>query len=263
MKKVAVITGGSSGIGACTSQALKNSGCIVYEISRREMSAEGINHLFGDVTDENQVKNAVDTVLQREGRIDILINNAGFGISGAAEFTDNEDAKRLMDVNLFGVVNMCKAVIPIMRNQGCGRIINLSSVAAVTPIPFQAWYTVSKAAVSGYTMALANEVKPFNIQVCAVMPGDIKTGFTAARGKSNAGDDIYSGRISRSVGKMEKDEQNGMSPEIAGRFIARVALKKGCKVMNTIGFVYKLFVRLAGILPRCLVNKILYIMYAK
>ena len=263
MRKVAIVTGGSSGIGRCTSQALCDAGCKVWELSRRDCTAPGISHISADVTDANQVDAAIKRILAEDGRIDILVNNAGFGISGAAEFTENADAKKLLDVNLFGMVNIAKAVIPAMRSQGAGRIVNLSSVAAVTPIPFQAWYTVTKAAVNVYTMALANEVKPFGISVCAVMPGDIKTGFTAARRKSEAGDDIYCGRIARSVAQMERDEQNGMEPAVAGGFIARLALKKRVKPLNTIGGVYKLFTVLAKILPARLVNFILYQMYAK
>ena len=263
MKKVAVITGGSSGIGLCTARALAQNGVTVYELSRREAKNEGINHISADITDPEKVKGAVKEVMEKEGRIDILINNAGFGISGAAEFTENEDAKGLLDVNLFGMVNMVKEVIPIMRAHGYGRIVNLSSVAGIAPIPFQTWYSVTKAAVNSYTMALANEVRPFGIEVCAVMPGDIKTGFTAARKKSEKGDDIYSGRIKRSVAGMEKDEINGISPEVAGAYICKTALRKRVKVLSCIGFTYKFLSVLIKHLPGSLVNKILYFMYAK
>ena len=156
---------------------------------------EGVCHVRCDVTDAAQVVGAVEFVLSREGKIDVLVNNAGFGISGAAEFTASQDAHRLMEVNLFGMVNLTTAVLPHMRRAGRGRIVNVSSVAAVLPIPFQAWYSVSKASINAYTMALANEVRPYGVGVCAVMPGDICTGFTAARQKSCAGDEEYGGRI--------------------------------------------------------------------
>ena len=121
---------------------------------------------------------------------------------------------------------MNRAVIPIMRQAGRGRIVNLSSVAAPVPIPFQAYYSATKASVNAYAMALANELRPFGITVCAVMPGDIHTGFTAARRKVSEGDDIYKGRISRSVARMEHDEQTGMDPAKAGAYIAKVALRE-------------------------------------
>ena len=222
--RVAVITGGSSGIGLHAARALRGRGLNVYELSRRAENAEpGVTHLQADVTDEAQVNAAVAEILRREGRIDILINNAGFGISGAIEFTPAQEARRQFDVNFFGMVNMNRAVLPIMRQQGGGRIVNMSSVAAPIAIPFQAYYSASKAAVRTYSLALASEVRPFGVEVCVIMPGDIATGFTAARRKSCDGDDAYHGRIARSVAVMEHDEQTGMSAEYAGQFVARRA----------------------------------------
>ena len=130
--KVCVVTGGSSGIGRCTAAAMRARGFAVYELSRREVPAEGVVHLTADVTDEAAVDAAIARVLECEGRIDVLINNAGFGISGAVEFTEAADARRQIDVNFFGMVNVCRAVLPVMRGQGHGRIVNLSSVAGYT-----------------------------------------------------------------------------------------------------------------------------------
>ena len=261
--KVAVVTGGTSGIGRATALALKDAGCTVYELSRRAQGVEGLHHISADVTKEESVRAAVEQIMAREGRIDILVNNAGFGISGAVEFTSTEDAKSLFDVNFFGMVNMNRQVVPIMREAGHGRIVNLSSVAAPVPIPFQTYYSASKAAINSYTMALANEVKPFGIQVCCVQPGDIRTGFTAAREKNPEGDDIYGGRIARSVAGMERDEQNGMAPEKAGAFIAHVADKKSVRPINTIGLQYKFFCFLVKILPAKTLNWLVGLIYAK
>ena len=157
-KKVAIVTGGTSGIGRATALALQDAGCVVYELSRRAEGVEGLHHIAADVTKEETIRAAVAEVMAREGRIDILVNNAGFGISGAVEFTDTEDAKALFDVNFFGMVNMNRAVVPIMRAAGRGRIVNLSSVAAPVPIPFQTYYSATKAAVNAYTMALAGSM---------------------------------------------------------------------------------------------------------
>lgn len=262
-RKVAVVTGGSSGIGLQTALALKAHGCTVYELSRRAPAEDrGIAHVACDVSDEAAFRAALAAVAEKEGRLDILVNNAGFGISGAAEFTENADAKRLLDVNLFGVVNGCRAALPIMRAQGGGRIVNLSSVAAPCAIPFQVWYSVSKSAVSTYTAALANEVRPFGVTLCAVMPGDIRTGFTAAREKKSVGDDVYGGRIAKSIAMMEHDEQTGMSPEVAGRYIASLALRRSVKPEYAIGAKYKFFVILARLLPCRLKNRIIGMMYA-
>lgn len=261
--RVAVITGGSSGIGLHAARALRGRGLKVYELSRRAENAEpGVMHLQADVTDEAQVDAAVAEVLHREGRIDILINNAGFGISGAIEFTPTQEARRQFDVNFFGMVNMNRAVLPVMRQQGGGRIVNMSSVAAPIAIPFQAYYSASKAAVRTYSLALASEVRPFGIEVCVIMPGDIATGFTAARRKSCDGDDVYHGRIARSVAVMEHDEQTGMTAEFAGQFVAQRATQKRAKLICTMGHKYALFVFLMRILPIGLATRIVGRIYA-
>lgn len=247
--RIAIVTGGSSGIGLETVKALVDKGVKVYEFSRRDFTMEGVSHKSVDVTDEAAVISAVDSVYEETGRIDLLINAAGFGISGAVEFTELMDARRQFDVNFFGIVNVTKAVLPYMRQRESGRIVNVSSVAAVAPIPFQTYYSASKAAINSYSCSLCNEVKPFGITVTAIMPGDIRTGFTAARHKSDAGDDVYEGRISRSVAKMESDEQNGMEPSIAGRYICKIALQKNVKPLYSIGVVYKFLSVLCMLLP--------------
>ncbi|MBQ8830166.1 MAG: SDR family oxidoreductase [Oscillospiraceae bacterium] len=260
--KVAVVTGGSSGIGLWTAYALRDTGCTVYELSRRDMTHKGITHISVDVTDEAAAQAAVKQIFDEQGSVDILVNCAGFGISGAVEFTELEDAKRQFDVNFFGIVNMCKAAIPCMRASG-GRIVNVSSVAAVAHIPFQTFYSASKAAIESYTCALANELKPFGITVTCAQPGDICTGFTDARKKNAVGDDIYGGRISRSVAGMEKDERKGMSPEFAGKYIAKLALRKCVKPIYTVGFGYKFLSVLCKILPCGFRNWIVGLLYAR
>ena len=262
-KKVAVVTGGTSGIGRATALALRDAGYIVYTVSRHDCDTEGMLHLTADVTDEQAVTRAVGQVITEQGRIDLLVNNAGFGISGAVEFTQTADAKRQFDTNFFGMVNLNRAVIPHMRAAGGGRIINISSVAASIPIPFQTYYSATKAAVNAYTLALANELRPFRIGVCAVQPGDIRTGFTAAREKTAEGDDIYGGRIGRSVARMERDEQRGMPPEAVGRFVARVARRKRCKPICTVGFGYRACCLLVKLLPRSASQRLVGLLYGR
>lgn len=263
MRKIVFLTGGSSGIGLQTALALKNAGCTVYEMSRKNADHPGIFHLSGDVTKPETIRAAVDAVLEKEGRIDILVNNAGFGISGAIEFTTPEEARKQMDVNFFGMVNVCAAVLPHMRAAGAGRIVNLSSVAAPIAIPFQAFYSASKAAINAYSQALANEVRPYGVTVCAVMPGDIRTGFTAAREKQARGDEAYGGRIARSVAKMEHDEQTGMDPAKAGAYIAGLALRRSVKPLYAIRADYKFFVMLSRLLPVRTLSWLVYQLYAK
>lgn len=263
MEKIAVVTGGTSGIGLCTAKALARQGCRVYTLSRRGgTDLPGIMNLCADVTDEEQIARAAERILAESGRVDIVVNNAGFGISGAVEFTDTEEAKRQFDVNFFGMVRVNRVFLPILRKQGGGRIVNISSVAAPIPIPFQTYYSAAKAAIDSYTMALANEVRPFGITVCAVRPGDICTGFTAARAKSVAGDDVYQGRIARSVARMEKDEQGGMDPQKAGNYVCKMALKAHPKPLTAIRLDYQFCCFLAKVLPCRLLNRLIGMLYA-
>ena len=138
-EKVCVITGGTSGIGKCTAEAMRRKGYAVYELSRRETGVAGFVHIPTDVTKPEMVDAAIAEVLRQEDHIDVLINNAGFGVSGAVEFTEPAAAKKQLEVNFFGMVNVCHAVLPVMRGAGHGRIVNLSSVAGVVPIPFQTY----------------------------------------------------------------------------------------------------------------------------
>lgn len=263
MTKVCIITGASSGIGKATAKNMVKRGYRVYGISRRGCGMDGVTSLCADVTDEQAVLSAVHTVMAESGRVDVLINNAGFGISGAIEFTETADAERQFQVNFFGAVRMCRAVLPIMRAQGCGRIVNIGSVAGDIAIPFQSFYSAAKAALCAYTLALANEVRQFHITAVCIEPGDICTGFTAARRKNTQGDDVYGGRISRSVEKMEHDERTGMSPEAAGAYIAKIASRRSGKPVLMIGAPYKVVGLLKKLLPVRLVNRIVGVLYAK
>lgn len=249
MAKVAIVTGGSSGIGQQTARSLRDAGCIVYEFSRRTLTQEGIRHMSVDVTREEQVKHAVEAVIAQEGCIDILVTCAGFGISGAAEFTDSASAHAQLEVNLFGTDNAVRAVLPQMRKQHRGRIVCISSVAGIVSIPFQLWYSISKAAINAYVLGLQNEIRPFGIHVCAILPGDIATGFTDARKKIPVGDDVYDGRIAKSVAVMEHDERSGISSQAAGNFVARYALKKNSRPLVVMGAAYQAVGLLVRILP--------------
>lgn len=262
-RRVALVTGGSSGIGRETARSLRDAGCRVYELSRHDTKPEGIVHLTADVTDEQSVKEAVSEILRAEGQIDILVCCAGFGISGAAEMTDPADAERQMAVNLFGTDRVIRAVLPGMREREAGRIVCISSVAGALPIPFQLWYSVSKSAILSYCLALQNEVRPYGVTVCAALPGDIQTGFTDARKRSAAGDDVYGGRIACSVSVMEHDERTGWQASRAGKMIARLALKRRSRPFVTLGFGYGLATFAAKILPRRFTNWLIGLIYAK
>ena len=179
-EKVCVITGGTSGIGKCTAEAMRRKGYAVYELSRRETGVAGFVHIPTDVTKPEMVDAAIAEVLRQEDHIDVLINNAGFGVSGAVEFTEPAAAKKQLEVNFFGMVNVCHAVLPVMRGAGHGRIVNLSSVAGVAGNAGQANYSASKAGVIGLTKSVARELAPKGITCNAVAPGFVATDMTAA-----------------------------------------------------------------------------------
>jgi NAD(P)-dependent dehydrogenase (short-subunit alcohol dehydrogenase family) len=262
MGAVVVVTGGSSGIGKSTAALFARQGCTVYELSRSGRDENGVTHITADVTSQAELRAAFAEIFVREGRIDLLVNNAGMGISGAVEFTDPVQAYRIFDVNFFGVFLCCREALPYLRQTPGARIINLSSVAAALPIPFQAFYSATKAAVNALTLALANELRPFGIRVSAVMPGDVHTGFTAAREKNEAGAALYGKSISSAVSLMEKDELSGMPPETVALTVLRVSRKRRPKPLYTAGAKYRLFVLLARLLPAGLSNWLVGKIYA-
>lgn len=259
-KRVAIITGGSGGIGRATAQLFAARGFQVYELSRSGASDGAVTHVTADVTDEASLSAAISHIHSLEGHIDLLVNNAGFGIGGAVEHTPLSDMKRQFDVNFFGLLSASKAALPYLKQTG-GRIINVSSVAAILPIPFQTLYSASKAAINAFTLALRNEVGPLGVSVCAVLPGDVKTGFTAARLMAPPSGSDYGERITRSVATMEHDEQNGMPPSLIARYIYRAATVKRPRPFFVAGAKYRLFALLAKFLPASFINWLVGLIY--
>ncbi len=258
--KVLVLTGGSSGIGLSTVKFFAKNNYTVYELSRSGKSFDNVKHITCDVTDEGNVKDAIREVIQEQGHIDVLINNAGFGISGPIEFTNTLDAKKQFDVNFFGALNVTKAVTPYMRDKHQGRIIFVSSVAAVFSIPFQAFYSAAKSALNSLTLALANELRPFGISVCALLPGDVSTSFTSNREKSIKGEEVYT-RLDKSIKTMEHDETHGMTPIKMAKKLFKIANKRHVKPFYVGGAKYAFFCFLAKIFPARFFNWVVGKMY--
>ena len=230
-------------------------------MSRHGESAGNIVHIRCDVTQAQSCRDAVAGVVEAEGHIDVVISNAGFGISGPIEFTRTEDAKHLFDVNFFGALNICQAVLPQLRKQRGGRILFTSSVAGLMPVPYQSFYSASKSAVNALALSLQNEVRPFGIKVACLLPGDVRTGFTDAREKTQAGEDIYTGARS-AVESMERDERGGMQPQAMARIFYRMATKRCIGTYYVGGALYKLLWLLGKLLPVTLVNRIEGKMYS-
>jgi len=176
---VALVTGTSSGIGHATAKALQNAGFRVFGTTRRAAAerSDGVTMLTCDVTDDASVARLVEEVLAKAGRIDLLVNNAGIGLLGAAEESSTAQAQALFDVNVFGVLRMTNAVLPTMRRQEKGRIVNLSSVQGFIPAPYFALYSSTKHAVEGYSESLDHELRPFGIRVVLVEPAYTRTSF--------------------------------------------------------------------------------------
>ena len=261
-KKVAVITGASGGIGKALAERLLKREYIVYGISRHPLQWGEMHCIAADVCNEKAVAQAIDEIYQIHGHIDLLVSNAGFGISGAVEETQLIDAQKQLDVNFFGFFNCVKAVLPYMRAANRGCIVAVSSVAGVLAIPFQAFYSASKAAINSLVLSLANEVKPFGIRVLAVMPGDVKTGFTAARKKIFEDTSPYAQRLERSVSGMEHDEQFGMTPQYVAQCIEKIIVQRHPRPFYVIGKKYRLFTFLAKWLPTKLSNWVVGKLYA-
>ena len=198
-KKIILITGASSGIGFDAAQILAQQGHKVYAAARRvelmePLKADGVQVLKMDVTDEASMQQGVEAVIQTEGRIDVLVNNAGYGFFGAIETVPLEDARRQLEVNVFGLARLTQLVLPYMRQQGSGRIVNTSSIAGKMVIYMGGWYNVTKYSVEAFSDALRMEMKPFGIDVVMIEPGAIKTdwGIIAARHlKESSADTAY------------------------------------------------------------------------
>jgi NAD(P)-dependent dehydrogenase (short-subunit alcohol dehydrogenase family) len=216
--QVVLVTGTSSGFGRRIAEALARDGHSVFASTRGSDAAVlGATHVTLDVTDAASVSNCVAAVMNA-GRIDVLINNAGLGIAGAIEDTSDDEARAQFDANFFGMHRMCRAVLPHMRRQGGGCIINMSSLAGQIAIPFQGFYSASKFAIEGYTEALRMEVRSFGVRVSMIEPGDFATAFTANRRMTQGStpSSPYYRACEAAIERMARDEQanRDLSPVI-------------------------------------------------
>ncbi|MDN5215098.1 oxidoreductase [Fulvivirgaceae bacterium BMA12] len=230
MKKVIIITGASSGIGKQTALQLIKEGHIVYGAARRldkmqELATAGGHILEMDVTNHEQVKSAIQLVKDEQKRIDVLINNAGFAIWGAVEDTSYEEARRQFEVNIFGLAEVTKAVLPTMRNQKSGTIINVSSIGGKIYSPLGAWYHATKHALEGWSDCLRLEVQQFGIDVVIVEPGAIKTEFGDVLNENFASSEkgSYAGlaKTMKKVTENAYDEGNYSPPDVIANTISK------------------------------------------
>lgn len=254
--KTAVITGASSGIGEATAAAFFKHGYRVYNLSRHAGKDSRILHLPCDVTDDRQVQECFAKI---GNGIDVLVCNAGMGISGAAAWAEMTDVRRIFGVNTLGAMSCVTAARPYLAQNAS--VILITSVAASFSIPFQVYYSATKAATAAFARGLRMELRDLGIQVCAVSPGDVNTGFTDARRKSNAGTEVYGQGIEKAVAAMEKDERTGMRAEQVANVILRTSERRNPPPVVTVGTKYKLFIAISKLLPARLIDYLLCKLY--
>jgi NAD(P)-dependent dehydrogenase (short-subunit alcohol dehydrogenase family) len=238
MSKVVLITGATSGLGRACAEYLAERGLVVYGTGRRQVENTGkVKMLQMDVTEPESVQIAVDKVIAEQGHIDVVVNNAGMGIGGAAELATSEEIRLQMQTNFMGTVHLCSAVLPHMRTAGGGTIVNVSSLGGVMGLPFQAFYSASKFAIEGYSEALSLEVKPFNVKVCLIEPGDFATGFTASRvlSEETQKSTEYGTQFAKTLANIEKEEQNGLKPEQLAKVLFRIISSNHPKFRYKVG----------------------------
>jgi NAD(P)-dependent dehydrogenase (short-subunit alcohol dehydrogenase family) len=226
---IALVTGASSGIGHATAKALHGAGFRVFGTSRRATTerSDGVTMLTCDVTDDASVAKLIDEVLAKAGRIDLLVNNAGIGLLGGPEESSTAQAQALFDVNVFGIVRVTNAVLPTMRRQGNGRIVNLSSVLGLIPAPYSALYASTKHAIEGYSESLDHELRTFGIRVVLVEPAYTRTSFEENLAKRDQLLAIYDPARAGMNATMRKAIEAEDAPEVVAEAILKAATATG------------------------------------
>jgi short-subunit dehydrogenase len=259
MNRIVVVTGGTSGIGKITSEKFLNLGDTVIILSKNANDGENNLTFQCDVANLDKVKEIFEIIKNKFGRIDVLINSAGYGISGASELLPYSELKNIFDVNVIGTINCVNCALPLMKNGA--KIINISSVMAMLPMPFRTMYAATKSAVLTYSYGLQMELEQSKIDVCAICPGQVKTNFTKNRIKNYETNLRYGKRIENAANKIDKEENARMSPAIVANQIIKQCNKKHSKPMVIIGFKYKLLYCISKFFPISLVLKVINKIY--
>jgi short-subunit dehydrogenase len=262
MKKVILVTGASSGLGLATAKALQADGHTVYGTSRNAKKIKDVpfKPLSMDVTDDASVTAAIDKIIKAEGKIDVLINNAGNGITGPLYAMPVDIAKKQFEVNFFGVVRVSSAVLPGMIEKKQGVVINIGSLAGLFGLPYQGLYSASKFAIEGYSESLRMELQNTGIKVVVVNPGDFKTDFTASREKVPfpLENEKLKAEYHAAVAGMEKDESIGADPSVLAAKIVKIVNTKSPKHNYLVGAIGQtIAVTLKATLPGWLFVKLM------
>lgn len=261
MSKVVLITGASSGIGNSIATFLIEKGYKVYGTSRNPKKTD--NYSFEmialDVLKVESIKIAVDFILDKEGRLDILVNNAGMGITGPIEDTPTDEMRAVFNTNLFGVIDVMKAVLPQMRKQKSGKIINVTSIAGYMGLPFRGLYSASKGALEIVTEATRMEVKSFGINIVNVAPGDFATNIAAGRYHTPVFENsAYKENYQANLDLMDAHVNGGMDPIEMAKTVFKIINTKNPKIHYKVGgFMEKFSIVLKRILPDKMYEKLL------
>lgn len=252
---VSFVIGGSSGIGFETIKLLLREGYIVYNGSRRKCIDERVINIFVDVSKPETIKDAVEEITKTNSTIDLLVYNAGFSMASPIEFVEKDDYKYLFDVNVFGVIEVIKNVVPLMRRNGGGRIINVSSLGGVVPIPYDAYYSASKAAIDMLVFSLRSELSKYNILITNILPGGTITDFTFKRKVYHIDENNDYSDMKEAVNKLAEIEQNGMNARSVAKTILRVASCKNPPVLVPSGIKNKFIYLASQIIPKKIILK--------
>ena len=261
MSKVVLITGASSGIGKSIATFLSKKGYKVYGTSRKPKNTENFSFelIALDVLKVDTINIAIDFIIKKEGRLDVLVNNAGMGITGPIEDTPTDEMRAVFNTNLFGAIDVMKAVLPQMRKQKLGTIINVTSIAGYMGLPFRGLYSATKGALETITEATSMEVKPFGINVTCVAPGDFATNIAAGRYHTPVFENsAYKENYSANLNLMDAHVSGGMDPIEMANAVFKIINTKNPKIHYKVGgFMEKFSIVLKRILPDRMYEKIL------
>jgi len=265
--KVALITGASSGIGKSTALLLQKNGFKVYGAARRvdkmqDLESNGISIISLDITEEKSIVNCVDTIIQKEGHLDVLVNNAGYGSYGAVEDVPIDEARKQFDVNIFGLARLTQLVLPKMRENRYGKIINISSMGGKIYTPFGAWYHATKHALEGWSDCLRLEVNPFGIDVIIVEPGGIKTSWgqiAADNLKKTSGKGAYAEIANKAADNTAQlySSDRLTKPEVIGEVILKAVTARKPKTRYAKGYMAKFSIILRKLISDKLFDKVI------
>ena len=239
MNKVIIMTGGSSGIGKCTADMFRKKGDLVYSLAREIDSDYPDFSYVCDVSNEEEVKKVITEIGEKYGHIDVLVNCAGFGVSGALELIPTETFRKIMDVNVLGVHLCSKYSLPYMTKGA--KIINISSACGIWSVPFRGMYCTSKAAVLFYSYAQRMELCEAGIDVCAICPGDVKSNFSKNRVKNFETNERYGDRVNQAVAFVDRHEEKRMPPERVATVIVDQTYKRKSAPMKIVSRSFNLF----------------------